>query len=200
VENLEEHPHPIQETAVETLKADAEVTTLEAAQVAVVAIMIVDHMTEVAIVTAMIRVAVVVEATAAVVAAEAVGQLPMGSNATTAGIAAEVAEATVGRTFITAPARAVAIPVGRNHPQVAEASPGMAATAEAITAATMAVVAAAALKTGPSPCPGTIGSKLSSSRAVTGPRVSTLIDMRTFRSRPLDQMCQMALKISASVI
>jgi hypothetical protein len=195
VENLEEHPHPIQETAVETLKADAEVTTLEAAQVAVVAIMIVDHMTEVAIVTAMIRVAVVVEATAAVVAAEAVGQLPMGSNATTAGIAAEVAEATVGRTFITAPARAVAIPVGRNHPQVAEASPGT-----AITAAMMAVVAAAALKTGPSPCPGTIGSKLSSSRAVTGPRVSTLIDMRTFRSRPLDQMCQMALKISASVI
>jgi hypothetical protein len=166
--------------------------------VVVEAIMIVDHMTEVAIVTAMIRVAVVVEATAAV---EAVGQLPMGSNATTAGIAAEVAEATVGRTFITAPARAVAIPVGRNHPQVAEASPGMAATAEAITAATMAVVAAAAaLKTGPSPCPGTIGSKLSSSRAVTGPRVSTLIDMRTFRSRPLDQMCQMALKISASVI
>ena len=47
----------------------------------------------------------------------AVGQLPMGSNAMTAGIA-EVAEATVGRTFITAPARAVAIPVGRNHPQV----------------------------------------------------------------------------------
>ena len=81
------------------------------------------------------------------------------------------------------------------QPQVAEASPGMAATAEAITAATMAVVAAAALKTGPSPCPGTIGSKLSSSRAVTGPRVSTLIDMRTFRSRPLDQMCQMALKM-----
>ena len=51
-------------------------------------------------------------------AAEAVGQLPMGSNATTAGIAAEVAAATVGRTSITAPARAVAIPVGRNHPQV----------------------------------------------------------------------------------
>ena len=51
-------------------------------------------------------------------AVEPVGQLPMGSNATTAGIAAEVAEATVGRTFITAPARAVAIPVGRNHPQV----------------------------------------------------------------------------------
>ena len=47
----------------------------------------------------------------------AVGQLPMGSNAMTAGIA-EVAEATVGRTSITAPARAVAIPVGRNHPQV----------------------------------------------------------------------------------
>ena len=43
------------------MKADAEVTTLEAAQVAVVAIMIVDHMTEVVIVTAMIRVAVVVE-------------------------------------------------------------------------------------------------------------------------------------------
>ena len=43
------------------MKADAEVTTLEAAQVAVVAIMIVDHMTEVAIVTAMIRVAVAVE-------------------------------------------------------------------------------------------------------------------------------------------
>jgi hypothetical protein len=195
VENLEEHPHPIQETAVETLKADAEGTTLEAAQVAVVAIMIVDHMTEVAIVTAMIRVAVAVEATAVVAAAEAVGQLPMGSNATTAGIAAEVAEATVGRTFITAPARAVAIPVGRNHPQVAEASPGT-----AITAAMMAVVAAAALKTGPSLCQGTIGSKLSSSPAVTGPRASTLIDMRTFRSRPLDQMCQMALKISTSVI
>jgi hypothetical protein len=46
---------------VETLKADAEVTTLEAAQVAVEAIMIVDHMTEVVIVTAMIRVAVAVE-------------------------------------------------------------------------------------------------------------------------------------------
>ena len=52
-------------------------------------------------------------------AAEAVGQLPMGSNATTAGIAVEVAAATEGRTSITAPAaRAVAIPVGRNHPQV----------------------------------------------------------------------------------
>ena len=46
---------------METLKADAEVTTLEAAQVAVEAIMIVDHMTEVVIVTAMIRVAVAVE-------------------------------------------------------------------------------------------------------------------------------------------
>ena len=46
---------------METLKAVAEVTTREAAQVAVEAIMIVDHMTEVAIVTAMIRVAVVVE-------------------------------------------------------------------------------------------------------------------------------------------
>jgi hypothetical protein len=195
VENLEEHPHPIQATAVKTVEV-AEVTTE-----AVEAIMIVDHMTEVAIVTAMIRVAVAVEATAVVAAAEAVGQLPMGSNATTAGIAAEVVAATVDRTSITAPARAVAIPVGRNHPQVAEASPGMAATAEAITAATMAVVAAAAaLKTGPSPCPGTIGSKLSSSPAVTGPRASTLIDMRTFRSRPLDQMCQMALKISTSVI
>ena len=81
----------------------------------------------------------------------------------------------------------------------AAAHPGTAATAEAITAATMAVVAAAAAaaapKTGPSPCPGTIGSKVSSSRAVTGPRASTLIDMRTFRSRPLDQMCQMALKM-----
>ena len=43
------------------MKADAEVTTLEAAQVAVEAIMIVDHMTEVVIVTAMIRVAVAVE-------------------------------------------------------------------------------------------------------------------------------------------
>ena len=43
------------------MKADAEVITLEAAQVAVEAIMIVDHMTEVAIVTAMIRVAVAVE-------------------------------------------------------------------------------------------------------------------------------------------
>ena len=59
-------------------------------------------------------------------AAEAVGQLPMGSNATTAGIAAEVAAATVGRTSITAPARAVAIPVGRNHPQVKNfIEPGM---------------------------------------------------------------------------
>ena len=79
----------------------------------------------------------------------------------------------------------------------AAAHPGTAATAEAITAAMMAVVAAAAAapKTGPSPCPGTIGSKVSSSRAVTGPRASTLIDMRTFRSRPLDQMCQMALKM-----
>ena len=46
---------------METLKAVAEVTTREAAQVAVEAIMIVDHMTEVAIVTAMIRVAVAVE-------------------------------------------------------------------------------------------------------------------------------------------
>ena len=57
-----------------------------------------------------------------VAAAAAVGQLPMGSNATTAGIAAEVAEPTVDRTSITAPARAAAraaaIPVGRNHPQV----------------------------------------------------------------------------------
>ena len=56
------------------------------------------------------------------VVAAAVGQLPMGSNATTAGIAAEVAEPTVDRTSITAPARAAAraaaIPVGRNHPQV----------------------------------------------------------------------------------
>ena len=53
------------------------------------------------------------------VAAAAVGQLPMGSNATTAGIAVEVAAATVGRTSITAPAaRAAAIPVGRNPPQV----------------------------------------------------------------------------------
>ena len=43
------------------MKAVAEVTTREAAQVAVEAIMIVDHMTEVAIVTAMIRVAVAVE-------------------------------------------------------------------------------------------------------------------------------------------
>ena len=78
----------------------------------------------------------------------------------------------------------------------AAAHPGTAATAEAITAAMMAVVAAAAApKTGPSHCPGTIGSKVSSSRAVTGPRASTLIDMRTFRSRPLDQMCQMALKM-----
>ena len=51
----------MQETAVETLKAVAEVTTREAAQEAVEAIMIVDHMTEVAIVTAMIRVAVAVE-------------------------------------------------------------------------------------------------------------------------------------------
>ena len=42
------------------MKAVAEVTT-EEAQEAVEAIMIVDHMTEVAIVTAMIRVAVVVE-------------------------------------------------------------------------------------------------------------------------------------------
>merc|ERR1719491_1826406 len=127
----------------------------------------------------MIRVAVAVEATAAAVvvaAAAAVGQLPM------------------GRTSITAPAaRAAAIPVGRNHPQVAVAAdhPGTAATAEAIVAATMAVVAVAAAapsKTGPSHCPGTIGSKLSCSRPVTPPpRASTLIDMRTFRSRPLDQ-------------
>ena len=53
-----------------------------------------------------------------VAAAEPVGQLPMGSNATTVGIAAEVVAATVGRTSITAPVRAAAIPVGRNHPQV----------------------------------------------------------------------------------
>ena len=58
--------------------------------------------------------------------AAAVGQLPMGSNATTAGIAAEAAAATVGRTSITAPAKAAAIPVGRNHPQVKNfIEPGM---------------------------------------------------------------------------
>ena len=128
---------------------------------------------------------------ATVVAEEVVGQLPMARGTMTDGT--EVVKAIVGTTSTT-------IPVGKNLPQVIA---GMTAGghAQAVTAGAAAVTtdvtmgAPPARMTGLYPYPGMTGSSRSYSRAATGHRASTLIGMRTFRSRPQAPTCPTVLKM-----
>ncbi len=135
----------------------------------------IDHITEMAIVTALDRSAAVVMA--AVAAAEAVGQQPM-VNEMSAGIVAVT-------TFTTTLA-------GRSHPVVT--AKAVVGTAEEDMETAEMTVGRQPLMIGPSHCQGMIGSRRSCSLAVTGHRASTLIGTRISRSKPLALMCQTALR------
>ena len=128
---------------------------------------------------------------ATVVAEEDVGQLPMARGTMTDGT--EVVKAIVGTTSTT-------IPVGKNLlPVTAGMTEGV--RAQAVTAEAAAVTtdvtmgAPPARMTGLYPYPGMTGSSRSYSRAATDHRASTLIGMRTFRSRPQAPTCPTVLKM-----
>ena len=121
---------------------------------------------------------------------EAVGRLPMASEMN-AGIVGE-------KTIVKAETSTI-IPVGKSRPQVAETGVEAAAVVDPVVIGAGTTVGTTvdlpARTIGPFPCQGTIESRGNSFRAATGPRASTLIGMRTFRSRPLDLTCQTASKM-----
>ena len=146
----------------------------------------IDHITEMAIVTATDR-AAAIAATAAAAAAVAVAAGADGPPRTGSAMTAGTVAGTIGTTFTT-------IAVGKNLGRGGNAV--IAATAAAGAAGTIPAAAAVGPMTiGRAPCPVMRGWRLSCSRGVTGHRVSTLIGMRTFRSRPLGRTCPTASKM-----
>ena len=159
--------------------------TTEAAQAGAAAVvdgMMIDHITEMAIVTATDR------TVAVAVAAEVAGRLPT-VKGTTVGT---VAERTV--------TRSTTIPVGRSHPETAETVVDTAVAAEAAVmtvVVTAETVGTAPQRTiGPYPCRVTIGSSKNCSRAATARRASILTAMRTSRLRPRVPTCPTVLRTS----
>jgi len=173
-----EIPHPILgRTTLTTEALLEEVLTTEAAQAEDATTMI-DHMAEMAIVTAMTR--GVAEATAMVevlVEEEAVGQLPMVREITNVGIEAGRASTILVHSAVVIEGTAVG-------------TGGM----EATTGGMMGVPPVPT--TGRYHYPGMTGLNKSYSLVAMDPRVSTSIDMRISRSRLPDPMYQMGLKIS----
>ena len=122
---------------------------------------------------------------------EAVGRLPMASEMN-AGIVGE-------KTIVKAETSTI-IPVGKSRPQVAEtAGVEVAAVVDRVVIGAGTTVGTTvdlpARTIGPFRCQGTIESRGNSFRAATGPRASTLIGMRTFRSRPRALTCPTVLKM-----
>ena len=153
-----------------------------AVAIAEVAGTMIDHITEMAIVTATVRTAVMVEAAGR--AATAVGQPPTASEMTAGTVAAIIAATTSTTT-----------PVGRSpDPVIAEVIADTEVAGVAV-GTTGAVGEAVRRTIGPYRCRGMRGPRWNCSRAVTGPLVSTLIGMRTFRSRPRGPTCLTASKM-----
>ena len=171
---------PLSLETTTTVTKEAEVgPTMEAAQAAADGTMMIDHITEMAIVTAMDKTAAVAEVAA--------GRRPT-VKGTTVGIAA-----------VNGAIPSTTIPVGRNRLGTVETADTAVAVA---IGATTAVETGATVETvrrrttGPYRCHGTIGSSRSCFRAATGHRVSTLTATRISRWRPLALTCRTASKIS----
>ena len=152
---------------------------MEAAPAAADGTMMIDHITEMAIVTAMDKTAAVAEVEAA---AEAAGRRLM------------VNVTTVGTGAATTATRSTTIPVGKNHRGTVETAEVTVEDVAAMTAEETAMTAMTAVMgrtrtTGPFRYRGTIGSSRSCFRAVTGPRASTLTGTRTFRWRLRARTC-----------
>ena len=152
---------------------------MEAAQAVAAGTTMIDHITEMAIVTAMDKTAAVAEVEAA---AEAAGRRLM------------VNVTTVGTGAATTAIRSTTIPVGKNHRGTVETAEVTAEDVAAMTAEETAMTAMTAVMgrtrtTGPFRYRGTIGSSRSCFRAGTGPRASTLTGTRTFRWRLRARTC-----------
>ena len=152
---------------------------MEAAPAAADGTMMIDHITEMAIVTAMDKTAAVAEVEEA---AEAAGRRLM------------VNVTTVGTGAATTATRSTTIPVGKNRRGIVETAgvtvEGVAVmTAEETAMTAMTAVMGRTRMTGPFRYRGTIGSSRSCFRADTGPRASTLTGTRTFRWRLRARTC-----------